>query len=85
LKWGETFATISHIVNQPNPAEAKLTEKETMDSMTDWENCKGQCGYTRFCRQCMQERDRLIREKKQSERKRTEEFYDAWGKNLRSI
>jgi hypothetical protein len=77
LKGGETFATISHIVNQPNPAEVKLTEKETMDSMGDWENCKGQCGYTRFCRQCMQDRDRLIREKKQAEQRRTEEHNDA--------
>jgi hypothetical protein len=60
-------------VNQLNPVEEKLTEKETMDSMDDWENCKGQCGYTRFCHQCMQERDRLIREKEQAERKRREE------------
>jgi hypothetical protein len=50
-----------------------LTEKETKDSIEDWENCKGQCGHTRFCRQCMQERDRLIREKKQAKRKRMEE------------
>ena len=35
-------------VNQLNSVEEKLTEKETMDSMGDWENCKGQCGYTRF-------------------------------------
>ncbi len=50
-----------------------LTEKETKDSIDDWENCKGQCGHTRFCRQCMQERDRLIREKKQAKRKCMEE------------
>jgi len=60
-------------VNQLNPAAEMLTEKETMDSMDDWENCRGQCGYTRFCNQCMQERDRLIREKKLAERKRGEE------------
>jgi hypothetical protein len=77
LKWDERFAIISHKVNQLNPAEEKLTEKETMDSRGDWENCKGQCGYTLFCRQCMQERDRLIREKEQAERKRMEESYDA--------
>jgi hypothetical protein len=77
LKWEERFAIISHKVNQLNPAEEKLTEKETMDSRGDWENCKVQCGYTLFCRQCMQERDRLIREKEQAERKRMEESYDA--------
>jgi hypothetical protein len=76
LKWGERFAAIAYDVNQLDPAEEKLTEKETMDSMGDWENCKGQCGYTRFCRQCMQERDRLIREKKQAEQKRREELYN---------
>jgi hypothetical protein len=84
LKWGKRFATISHNVNQLNLAEQQLTEKETMDSIGDWENCKGQCGYTRFCRQCMQERDRLIREKEQAKKKRMEELYDAWVKNSRS-
>jgi hypothetical protein len=84
LKWGERFATISHNVNQLNPAEEKLTEKEKMDSIGDWENCKGQCGYTQFCRQCMQERDRLIREKEQAERKRMEELYDACVRSSRS-
>jgi hypothetical protein len=82
LKWGERFAIILHNINQLNPAEKKLTEKEMMDSMGDWENCKGQCGYTRFCRQCMKERDRLIREKEQAERKRMEELYDARGKKF---
>ena len=84
LKWGDGFATINPYVNQLNEAEEKLTEKETMDSMGDWENCKGQCGYTRFCRQCMQERDRLIREKKQAERKRMEELYDVALTNSRN-
>jgi hypothetical protein len=27
LKWGKVFATMSHNVNQPNPVEEKLTEK----------------------------------------------------------
>jgi hypothetical protein len=84
LKCGERFAIIFHNINQLNPAEEKLTEKEMMDSMGDWENCKGQCGYTRFCRQCMREHYRLIREKEQTERKRMEELYDAWVKNSRS-
>ena len=84
LKWGKRFATIPHNVKQLNPAEEELTEKETMDSMGDWENCKGHCGYTRFCRQCMKERDRLIREKEQAERKRMEEIYDAGAKNSRN-
>ena len=60
-------------VNQLNPVGKELAEKEMIDSLGDWENCKGQCGYTRFCHQCMQERDRLLREKKQAERKRREE------------
>jgi hypothetical protein len=59
---------------EPNESgEKKLTEKEAKDSIDDWENCKGQCGHTRFCRHCMQERDRLIREKNQAKRKRMEE------------
>jgi len=58
---------------QISQADEKLTEKEMNDSMDDWENCKGQCGHAPFCRQCMQERDRLIREKKQAKRKRMEE------------
>jgi hypothetical protein len=84
LKWGEGFATIHCYVNQLNEAEEKLTEKETMNFMDDWENCKGQCGYTRSCRQCMQECDRLIREKKQAERKRMEELYDMAVTNSRN-
>jgi hypothetical protein len=58
---------------QISQADEKLTEKETKDSMDDWENCKGQCGHTRFCRQCMEERDRLIREQKQATQKRVED------------
>jgi hypothetical protein len=85
VEMGRKICYICHSVNQLNLADGKLTEKETMDSMTDWENCKGQCGYTQFCLQCMQERDRLSREKKQYERKRTGELCDAWGKDLRSI
>ena len=81
MKWKERFDILYYYLNQLNEEEEKLTEKETMDSMGDWENCKGQCGYTRFCRQCMQERDRLIREKEQAERKCTEELYDALVKN----
>jgi len=84
LKWGERFATIFFNVNHLNLAEEKLTEKEIMDFIGDWENCKGQCGYTRFCRQCMKERDRLIREKEQAKRKSMEELYDAQVENFRS-
>jgi hypothetical protein len=73
LKWRERFATMHRSDKHISQADEKLTEKETKDSLNDWENCKGQCGHTRFCRQCMQERDRLIREKKQAKRKRMEE------------
>lgn len=58
-----------------------MTEKETATPV-DPENCKGQCGYTPFCRECLQERKRLIREKKEAERKRREELDDATGKKL---
>jgi hypothetical protein len=77
LKWGERFAKQTNCVNRFDVAEKKLTEKENMDSIDEWENCKGQCGHTRFCRQCMQERNTLVRQKKQAERKRMEELYDA--------
>jgi len=53
-----------------------LTEKETTDAMSDWENCKGQCGYTTFCSQCTRERDRLIREKERAEQMLREGLYD---------
>lgn len=76
LKWGERFVTLLRNVNQLSQAGEKMTEKDTVDSMDDWENCKGHCGYTQFCRQCMKERDKLIREKKLAERKRMEELYN---------
>ena len=47
------------------------------DSMTDWENCKGQCGYTTFCSQCTRERDRLIREKEEAEQMLREGLYEG--------
>ena len=59
-----------------------MTEKETMDSMDDWENCKGQCGHTRFCSQCMKERDRLIRDNKLAMRKRMNELDNEEAANF---
>jgi hypothetical protein len=42
----------------------------------DFENCKGQCGYTIWCRACMEETKKLIREAEQKERERADERYD---------
>jgi len=28
-----------------------------------WENCKGQCGYTPWCRDCMLQKGKLLEEK----------------------
>jgi hypothetical protein len=38
----------------------------------DYENCKGQCGYTVWCRACMEETKKLIREAELREIERRE-------------
>jgi hypothetical protein len=63
-------------MKQSTQAQEELTERETTDSTSDWENCKGQCGYTTFCSQCTRERDRLIREKELAEQKLRAGLYD---------
>jgi hypothetical protein len=45
-----------------------LREQKTMEGkqlMPDelWENCKGQCGTTPWCRDCMLEKKKLLEEK----------------------
>ncbi len=41
----------------------------------DFENCKGQCGYTQWCRACMEERKKLLREAEQKEADHVNEQY----------
>ena len=43
------------------------------DQDDDFENCKGRCGYTIWCRECMKERETAIRAQEEAEfRKRQE-------------
>lgn len=44
----------------------------------DFENCKGQCGYTQWCRACMEERKKLLDE---AERKETNHVDDQYAEN----
>jgi hypothetical protein len=39
----------------PPPEQGK-----TKDDLDDFENCKGQCGYTIWCRECMANRDKHV-------------------------
>jgi hypothetical protein len=41
----------------------------------DFENCKGQCGYTIWCRACMEERKRMIDELERKEADHVDEKY----------
>lgn len=34
---------------------------------SDFENCKGRCGYTQWCRACMEERKKMLDEAEQRE------------------
>jgi hypothetical protein len=47
---------------QPLVQEQESAEK--IPSLTDdlWENCKGQCGTTPWCRDCMLEKKKLLEE-----------------------
>jgi hypothetical protein len=57
----------------------QLIEKAQPDpdpgSDEDFENCKGQCGYTIWCRACMEERNKLLREAEQKENSDAHEPY----------
>jgi len=48
-----------------NPAlrEQKTTEGKQPMPDEPWENCKGQCGTTPWCRDCMLEKEKLLQEK----------------------
>jgi hypothetical protein len=41
----------------------------------DFENCKGQCGYTIWCRACMEERKKLLDEIERKEAAHADERY----------
>jgi hypothetical protein len=45
------------------------------DSDQDFENCKGRCGYTPWCRACLEERKKLQREAEQKEKDHDGEQY----------
>jgi len=42
---------------EQNPSGEKQQEPDEV-----WENCKGQCGYTPWCRECMLEKEKLQKE-----------------------
>jgi hypothetical protein len=41
----------------------------------DFENCKGQCGYTQWCRACMEERNKLLDEAQRKEANDADDQY----------
>ena len=41
----------------------------------DFENCKGQCGYTQWCRACMEEKKKLLDEMERKEAERARDAY----------
>ena len=45
------------------------------ESDEDFENCKGRCGYTQWCRACMEERKELLREAEEKEKDHADERY----------
>jgi hypothetical protein len=48
------------------------------ESDEDFENCKGRCGYTQWCRACMEERKALFDE---AERKEANHVDDQYAEN----
>ncbi len=40
----------------------------------DFENCKGRCGYTIWCRECMKARDEAIRAQEEAEFRKKQEM-----------
>jgi hypothetical protein len=46
-------------------------------SVDDFENCKGQCGYTIWCRACMEETKKLLHEAEQKKLAEREALYDG--------
>ena len=46
------------------------------ESDEDFENCKGQCGYTIWCRACMEETRKRIREAELKEKFHAGKQYD---------
>jgi len=45
------------------------------ESDEDFENCKGRCGYTQWCRACREERTKLLDEDERKEAKRVDDQY----------
>jgi hypothetical protein len=38
-------------------------EQEPPVPEESWENCKGQCGYTPWCRDCLLQKEKLVEER----------------------
>jgi hypothetical protein len=45
------------------------------ESDKDFENCKGRCGYTQWCRACMEERKILLDEAERKEANHVDDQY----------
>jgi hypothetical protein len=50
-------------------SEQKPAKENTLVTDDLWENCKGQCGTTPWCRDCMREKEKLLEEKLNRERR----------------
>jgi hypothetical protein len=59
------------MIMKEKTAQSPVSEQEENAMVTDdlWENCKGQCGTTHWCRDCMREKEKLLEEKLNRERR----------------
>ncbi len=58
-----------------NPLAENIQRTPDSGSDEDFENCKGQCGYTIWCRACMEERKKLQREAERKEKDHADKQY----------
>lgn len=47
--------------------KAEKVTDNSLEGDDDFENCKGRCGYTIWCRECMKARDEAIRAQEEAE------------------
>ena len=55
--------TIEEKTADPARLKQKATEEKQQGADEPWENCKGQCGNTPWCRECIREKERLHEER----------------------
>ncbi len=55
--------TIEEKTADPALPEPRATKEKQQGADEPWENCKGQCGTTPWCRECMREKERLHEER----------------------